>query len=926
MKRLLLILFCIMLLTVSITGNTPAQPAEFNGKRVLVINSYSEEVYWSNAISSEIKELLQHKHPELDVHLEQLYANTAPLRGVLNMALRPILWSFSKEETQQVSANYTVNSMLQTDRRPHVIVIVGDEGLLAYQNLQQELGDWKEIPLVLCAVNDSIIKGDWNPEDKIDFSELIPIEERRAREYITSSQPINMFADQDEQQKQGIKTIANYQITGVKTSLPIDKNLNFIHSLMPKLKKLTWVDSYYYGAAYAERSFRERVKQQLPDIKVSSMFNNTWNTDSIYDEILLQAENEVYITYSWEIAGLSNHRSDLYLSSQFRKHSSVPLFSLRSHNSINSYWTGGCYENNEEYCTKTVTLVERVLRGEAANDIPFELAEGEKYMLNKELVKRYKLSANANKLNNIQYFNIPPPFFRKYEKEISGFFLATCVLIAFGIYIFFTFRFHKKKEEEARRYKRLHSKLQTIYSHSIIDFALYDEKGNCLYCIAKGKRHTKNIEWNSVFSSNFFESPHLPEDAKKSLREQKELNLTIQRNDLKEEDRIFQLILFPLKEKVHDSACYIAIAISMSPVLREKSAKEHYERLSQFVSESSKVGISYYDIATKIANTTPSYLINLDEWEEGKTEPTYNKVLSEDQEFLFKSIKEIQKGERQKAHKEIHIIDEEGNQHWVNQYIYSLWRNSKKYMIGLNMNIDEQKKNEERLKQAKLQAEQAIVDTEKFIQNINHEIRTPLNAIVGFSEIISLEINDEENAEFISLIKQNNKLLTMLIDNIIELSVIDSGNIENHPQEIAIKQYGEESERFIRNNLYGKNIATIIEIENPDEIILIDRKHFFTVVFNLLSNAIKFTETGSITIGYERRPDEHYFYVRDTGCGISPENIKFIFRRFEKLDTFIQGTGLGLSLSKRIVKSLGGKMGVESELDKGSTFWWTLPL
>ena len=97
------------------------------------------------------------------------------------------------------------------------------------------------------------------------------------------------------------------------------------------------------------------------------------------------------------------------------------------------------------------------------------------------------------------------------------------------------------------------------------------------------------------------------------------------------------------------------------------------------------------------------------------------------------------------------------------------------------------------------------------------------------------------------------------------------------------------------------------------------------LLLNLLSNAVKFTDRGSITLGCRRQEQEFYFYVADTGCGIGKDEQKYIFNRFVKLDTYIQGTGLGLSLCKSIVKHLGGEIGVISEKDKGSTFWFTLP-
>ena len=149
-----------------------------------------------------------------------------------------------------------------------------------------------------------------------------------------------------------------------------------------------------------------------------------------------------------------------------------------------------------------------------------------------------------------------------------------------------------------------------------------------------------------------------------------------------------------------------------------------------------------------------------------------------------------------------------------------------------------------------------------------------------------------------------------------------------HYQEVDVKDIFADMVTYIRNhNQYSPSLQILYELpeSDGDRLITTDGKYLKILLLNLLSNALKFTNEGSVTLGCSRQGQGLYFYVSDTGCGIAAEDQKRIFNRFVKLDTYIQGTGLGLSLCRSIVKHLGGEIGVVSEKEKGSTFWFVLP-
>lgn len=239
--------------------------------------------------------------------------------------------------------------------------------------------------------------------------------------------------------------------------------------------------------------------------------------------------------------------------------------------------------------------------------------------------------------------------------------------------------------------------------------------------------------------------------------------------------------------------------------------------------------------------------------------------------------------------------------------------------------VTKQKQAENELRKAKEKAEESDRLKSAFLANMSHEIRTPLNAIVGFSNIIA-EIDDEvERQSYLDIIHKNNDLLLQLIDDILDFSKIEAGTMDYHFEEVDIKDICGEI-ALADSIKMPSDVDLIFDLDSPSVIVKTDERRVMQVISNFVNNAIKFTTKGSITIYYEIEGDFIRVCVKDTGIGISAENQRRIFERFIKVDTFQQGTGLGLTISRTIIEALGGKIGVDSEEGVGSTFWFTLPL
>lgn len=228
------------------------------------------------------------------------------------------------------------------------------------------------------------------------------------------------------------------------------------------------------------------------------------------------------------------------------------------------------------------------------------------------------------------------------------------------------------------------------------------------------------------------------------------------------------------------------------------------------------------------------------------------------------------------------------------------------------------------LNYAKQKAEESALLQSTFLENVTHEIRTPLNAIVGFSDLLINTQQQQEREEFGEIIAKNNELLLRIVNDILELSKIEAGMFNTTMMDVDLTVlFGTIVLSFETKTSEG--VTLCFEAPSESYVFYTDPERLTQIMTNFLVNAIKFTFKGQIRIGYECIEEGVRCYVSDTGIGIEKDKIENVFGRFEKVDRFTQGTGLGLSICKAIVEAYGGKIGLESELGKGSTFWIWLP-
>ena len=308
----------------------------------------------------------------------------------------------------------------------------------------------------------------------------------------------------------------------------------------------------------------------------------------------------------------------------------------------------------------------------------------------------------------------------------------------------------------------------------------------------------------------------------------------------------------------------------------------------------------------------------------------FSKIHKEDLEKVKKAYADLIEGRIAKVKEEYRVIDKVNDHYridWVEAQAAVETRDEygkPLTLVGSSLIITERKRIEAELLSAKERAEESNRLKSTFLANMSHEIRTPLNAIVGFSQLLAETDDPEERHEFVEIIDSNNRMLLQLISDILDLAKIESGTMDFKFADMNVKEVINEIVTSFRIKM-PDNVALIAPKDSPECQIYSDRMRLTQVISNFLNNAIKYTSEGCITLAYEIIGDEIKFSVTDTGDGMSQEIQAHIFDRFYKGNTFKQGTGLGLSICETIVNRLGGRIGVNSELGKGSTFWFTHP-
>lgn len=494
--------------------------------------------------------------------------------------------------------------------------------------------------------------------------------------------------------------------------------------------------------------------------------------------------------------------------------------------------------------------------------------------------------------------------------------------------------FKLKEEKISKMIDHNEMIFRKLYVNLPVGVELYDRDGYLIDLNAKDMEIFGIRSKKDVLGVNIFSNPIMPKDVIKKLKENKSVNFRLNYSFKKVDDyyntsKVGEMDIVTKASILYDQrgepSIYLLINLDNTEKMIAYNRISEFENVFTLVSVYAKVGYALYDLYTFEGYAIKQWYENMGEKDGTPLSQIigiYSYIHPNDAGYINSFFEEVKQGKAHHFRREVRVKSGDGWK-WI---CANITRNpqsvdpNKPEMICINYDITE-------LKDSQLKRERAEeLDRLKsaFLANMSHEIRTPLNAIVGFSQLLAETDDPEERHEFVEIIDSNNRMLLQLISDILDLAKIESGTMDFKFADMSVKEVINEIVTSFRIKM-PDNVALIAPKDSPECQIYSDRMRLTQVISNFLNNAIKYTSEGCITLAYEIIGDEIKFSVTDTGDGMSQEIQAHIFDRFYKGNTFKQGTGLGLSICETIVNRLGGRIGVNSELGKGSTFWFTHP-
>ena len=892
MKKCLLLLFFYLLSE----NSAFAQKDAIDGKSyILCINSYTESSPWSSRLISNVTEFVQ-KDPGVTLYVEHLNMLLVENDSILEEAKRNL---FDKYE----------------GRSPRMLLLLGNPALLLRDEYRKV---WGDIPIVLCA-----------QEDYLDSYEAYIHRRPSTPEERT---PLSYLVDP-------------YNLVYLYADLYIPENIRLMKQMIPGMKEFIFIGDGRKVNQDNSALIEQELNTKYPDIKYKFWSAENMTTNQLLDSLYFVDTKTTGVLfaswfYKYAFAGTSMLATN---SHKLIAATSVPIFSLSMVNiaSGKEGMLGGYTYNQDRYDAALIQTISDVLKDKQARHIPCYIPTDGAPVINYEILVRDGLSLSTCPANT-RFLNKPPTFWEHYRYFILGTLFSILLITLLFLYRIRNLNALKKAQQNEidamATYKMLVNNMPILYMQEEL---VTDKNGNPIELIYR------NV--NSEFEKHFYRKEEVigrkgseifPESMPEFLHFTK-MALTEKR-----------AITFPYYFKAIDTFYDVVLKGTHQGNMIDifcLNSTELHKAQQKLSATNSKLAMALevanivpwkWDLKSKtiLCDINRPIELSTDEQEVEDSQLSvpdsqyFSKIFKEDRERVKQAYRDLIEGRAEKVKEEYRIVNvQKNNLHkveWVEAQAAVEARDEDGKpltLIGSSLVITNRKKMEQELTTAKELAEESNRLKSAFLANMSHEIRTPLNAIVGFSGILASTEEEQEKQEYVSIIENNNTLLLQLISDILDLSKIEAGTLELNYSNIELNELMRELERGFL--LRVKTDAVKLEFVEPAGpcMVYTEKNRLSQLMINLVTNAIKFTEKGSIRFGYEMRENELYFYVADTGCGIPKDKQQNIFGRFVKLNSFAQGTGLGLSICQTLIERMGGRIGVESEEGKGSTFWFTLP-
>lgn len=886
-----------LLLVLAVFSMSDALRAAPSAKKdyILIINSYIETTPLSKNIINPVIKMVA-GNTGLDAFVEDM-----PLLLTENREM----WN---ELRDRVFRKYRQHP-------PRVVVLIGTPVFMLRDDIRRE---WGDMPIVICGQKDYM-----GPEESYFERRAILPHERI---------PLTHYAQE-------------YNMTYLNQPVYIRENIELIRRMIPQMKQLIYVGDQIDINLQNDYEIAELIKKDYPGLEYRFYSAARMTTDQLFDSLnRVDVRTTGILFSSWLQKTVLSGGNSAMMTNSHRVIStvSVPLFVFRGLGiDEDGSIVGGYVDDPAVFEEKLISVLTAVLGGRSPRDIPFYYPKTGVSVFNYLSLVQRGLSPDLLPENAVVYHR-PPTFWRQYRVVLIGAGILIIAIIMFSQYR--RIQMLEKLKSAQQRALDLSSEYLDLFNSMPI---LYMREE--LICDETGMPvDTKVNRVNERFKRTFASK----RDAVGKRRSELFPELVVEfMHFVKISIDDSRPIAFPCYFKEIDTFFEVVLNYSNTPrmidIFYVDSTPLHRTQ------EKLRATNEKLAMALEIANIVPwkwnlenrtilcdvnrpielsSAIREIDEQHLAVPDSEYfSKIFKEDRDRIRKAYQDLIEGRTEKVKEEYRVVVTHGSSRraeWVEAQAVVGERDRNGAVISLvgsSLVITERKKMEEELISAKDRSEESNRLKSAFLANMSHEIRTPLNAIVGFSNILASTDDEEEKQEYVSIIENNNALLLQLISDILDLSKIEAGTLDFIYTDFDLNALMKEMENTFRIRLPDDRVQLFFEPGLPDCTVHLDKNRFSQLFHNLVINAIKFTKEGTIRYGYTLEEQMLRFYVSDTGCGIPPEQQKSIFERFVKLNTFAQGSGLGLSICRTLVERMGGHIGVESELGKGSTFWFTLP-
>lgn len=724
-------------------------------------------------------------------------------------------------------------------------------------------------------------------------------------------------------------------VSYISTTIPIKENFDLGMKLFPRTSNILFIhDDSVYGER--EAAFAKKIAEKDgSSVRIEYLSTAGLDFPKFLKKINSMPLNSFAVLSSWRTDTLGNYTLNNTTYPFLSRIENIPVFGIQNlllGTGVIGGYTVSSWDQGYKMAEKAQWIIEnpgKVIR-DTLHDykLVFDFSKLRQWNISSE-----KLPKGAAMLNK------PPSLYDDYRTEVQ-FFLAFILLLltSFMVFAVYHFRYRMLNKELMRltreniRRKDLLNNTLSVMKEGVIsfspDFTIIDAN-QAAQELSEYKRGLIGKKFHEVFNTSQ-SGDNESIRSLISLAVEKKESLRIPENtriDYRErESRFIAGNITPVLESSGNVSQIVLVMRDVTDLIKQK-------KYLQLALESAKSFIWFYNTNTRhfvivenyenIFGTSANRFLTLKSFLEI--------VHPDDRDKLSLSYEKLKFQKTTSFTVEYRLsINNDGKWEWWERrgIVYSTdttTGNDAKFLYGMDINIDALKKRENEFLEAKLKAEESDRLKSSFLSNMSHEIRTPLNGIVGFANLISdPSYSPEEKAEFSAIINSNSQTLMTLISDILDISRIESNSMKFEFTSFDLGNQIDEVADLNRLNLKKKiNITTI----KPDEKreVFADPVRNRQVLGNLVSNAVKFTDEGEITIGYKFGEDSVEIFVSDTGKGIPEKSIDKIFSRFYKTDEYAKGTGLGLPICKAIVEKFGGKIWVEAEEGKGSTFRYTIP-